>query len=146
MFIPGSTRAAWKIRVIDVFYESHSHLIFSTIKGLLLFGTISKQFSGGVLPLFCGYRLRIFAEGIFMINIAYLISKSPPMSNFISLQEASKMTALYRKEMNQILAEPFKGHNILPSLEKSGSVEEQDILEHADKCPVYCPPDSPLNT
>lgn len=118
------------------------------------------------------------------------------MSNFISLREASKMTALYRKEMNQILAEPFKGQNILsicetfekkdllslinkpgceklrvyygmdetlsvhailvavnnnnedilPSLEKSDSVEEQDILEHADKCPVYCPPDSPLNT
>lgn len=118
------------------------------------------------------------------------------MSNFISLREASKMTALYRKEMNQILAEPFKGQNILsicetfekkdllslfnkpgcekvriyygmdetlsvhailvavnnnnedilPSLEKSDSVEEQDILEHADKCPVYCPPASPLNT
>lgn len=118
------------------------------------------------------------------------------MSNFISLQEASQMTALYRKEMNQILADPFKEKNILsicetfdkknllslinkpgcekiriyygmdqnlsvhailvavnnndedilPSLEKSTSVEEQDILEQADKCPVFCPPASPLNT
>lgn len=124
------------------------------------------------------------------------MSKPTPMSNFISIQEASQMTALYRKEMNQILAEPFKGQSILsicetfdkkdllslinkpgcekiriyygmdkslsvhailvavnnknedilPSLEKSSSVEEQDILEHGDKCPVYCPPDSPLNT
>lgn len=118
------------------------------------------------------------------------------MSNFISLQDASKMTALYRKEMNEILAEPFKGQNILsicetfdkkdllalinkpgcekiriyygmdevlsvhailvavnnknedilPSLEKSTSVKEQDILENGEKCPVVCPPKSPLNT
>lgn len=118
------------------------------------------------------------------------------MSNFISLDEAAKMTALYRKEMNEILAEPFKGRNILsicetfekedilkllskPGCEKLriyygmdeklsthailvavnlnnedilpkaamvATIQEEDILENSAKCPVVCPPSSPLNS
>lgn len=34
-------------------------------------------------------------------------------NNLITLDAAIKMTTLYRQEMNNILAEPFKGQNIL---------------------------------
>ncbi|MGN6196178.1 MAG: hypothetical protein ACTHOB_14660 [Ginsengibacter sp.] len=34
-------------------------------------------------------------------------------NNLITLEAASKMTALYRSEMNNILADQFKGQNIL---------------------------------
>ena len=117
------------------------------------------------------------------------------MSNFISLQKAVDMTALYRKEMNKMLAEPYQGQNILsicetfnkediekllaktgceklriyygmdenfgihailvgvnsadqdilPTRNISSDLQEEDILENALKCPIYCPPSSPLN-
>ena len=65
------------------------------------------------------------------------------MSNFISLEKAIAMTKLYRKEMNEILAQPYQGQNILSICE---TFEKEDILENAHKCPVMCPPSSPLNT
>lgn len=118
------------------------------------------------------------------------------MSNFISLEEAVDMTTLYRKEMNEILAPPYQGQNILSicetfekeDIEKllskkgcqklriyygmdensgvhailvavnsanedmlptgiaSTEVVEEDILAKAPKCPVLCPPSSPLNS
>lgn len=118
------------------------------------------------------------------------------MSNFISLEKAIAMTKLYRKEMNEILAQPYQGQNILsicetfekediekllakkgceklriyygmdenrgvhailvavnssnedilPSGVTVAEIVEEDILENAHKCPVMCPPSSPLNT
>lgn len=117
------------------------------------------------------------------------------MSNFISLDQAVVMTSRYRKEMNEILAQPFQGQNILalsetfekedilkvlnkPECEKlrvyygmdgnkkihaiivavnannedilpktdAQEITEEDILENALRCPIYCPPSSPLNT
>jgi len=35
------------------------------------------------------------------------------MNNFITLQQAVEMTTLYRQQKENILAEPFKGQNIL---------------------------------
>ena len=39
------------------------------------------------------------------------------MSNFISLAQGIEMTSIYRKEMENILALPFKGKDILPVCE-----------------------------
>lgn len=52
------------------------------------------------------------------------------MSNFISLQEAVNMTSLYRKEMNEILAEPFKNKNILGICE---TVDKENLLKLLNK-------------
>lgn len=117
------------------------------------------------------------------------------MTNFIPLDQAVTMTSRYRKEMNEILAQPFQGQNILaicetfekedilkvlnkpectklrvyygmdenkkihaiivavnannedilPKIEAEETIEE-DILDNAFRCPIYCPPSSPLNT
>ena|SRR5690242_3694304 len=40
-----------------------------------------------------------------------------PNNHLISLDEAIDMTSLYRQQMNNILATPYKGQNILPVCE-----------------------------
>jgi hypothetical protein len=52
------------------------------------------------------------------------------MTTFISLDQAVAMTTLYRKEMNEILAEPFQNQNILPICE---TFEKEDILKILNK-------------
>lgn len=55
------------------------------------------------------------------------------MSNhLISLEAASKMTAFYRQEMNNILAEPFKGQNILAVCETFDRAALDALLNQAD--------------
>lgn len=53
-------------------------------------------------------------------------------NNLITLDAASKMTALYRREMNNILAVPFKGQNILAISETFGRTAFDYLLKEAD--------------
>jgi hypothetical protein len=55
------------------------------------------------------------------------------MSNFITLEKAKQMTALYRQEMNNVLADPFKGKNILVFSETFDR-EAFDALLAEDDC------------
>ena len=50
------------------------------------------------------------------------------MSNFISLQQAADMTARYRKNMNEMLSEPYKGQNILSICETFQKSDIEKLL------------------
>jgi hypothetical protein len=55
------------------------------------------------------------------------------MSNhFITLDTAVQMTALYRRQMENILAEPFKGQNILAVCETFDRAAFDTLLSEAD--------------
>ncbi len=115
------------------------------------------------------------------------------MSQFISLDQAKKMTALYRANRDQILIEEERGKDILPVCEsmdrekiesilaqpgckglriyygmdpelrvhaiivgtdsygrdilpsQEAEAQQSNILDELERCPVNCPPPSPLN-
>jgi hypothetical protein len=50
------------------------------------------------------------------------------MSNFISLKKAIEMTTLYREQMDTILADDFKGQDILVRSETFSSVQVEKLL------------------
>ena len=52
--------------------------------------------------------------------------------NTISLDVAIQMTTLYRKQKENILAEPFKGENILPISETFDRSAFDSLLKEAD--------------
>ena len=55
------------------------------------------------------------------------------MSNFITLEKAVQMTTLYRQQKENILADPFKGQNILV-LSETFERESFDALLSEDDC------------
>jgi hypothetical protein len=61
------------------------------------------------------------------------------MSNFIPLQQAIDMTTLYRKEMGEILAEPFKEKNVLAICETFEKADIEKMLSKpgCEKLRVY---------